>query len=104
MAHPDNLSPIERGIAQTELLYRECFRMADRLVMGDGGAQDFASTEAREKSQALIPLIALDIKQSVQQLINIHRAPQRDVDEAQDSGDTIIAALKKRNDRAVGPV
>lgn len=100
MVHPDNVSQTDRGVAQTEALFRECLRMANRLVMDEGGSADFHSKEAMEKSQALVPLVALDIKQSVMNFINIHRAPQRDVDEAQDSGDALIAALKKRNDLA----
>lgn len=100
MVHPDNKTPIDRAIVQTERLLRECFRMATRLVMEESGADSFESREAKEKSQALIPIVALDIKSSVQQFIGIEQVPQNRVDESQDSADRIILALKMRNDLA----
>lgn len=99
MSHPDDLTPIDRAIAQTERLMHECFRMATRLVMSDSGAADFESREARERAQAFIPLLAMDIKSNVQNLVNLDETPPRHLEKAQESVDEIISAMKKRNDQ-----
>ena len=99
MAHPDDVSPLERAINQMERLYQESFRMADRLIM-KGGADDFQSVEAREKSLALVPLVALDIKNHLQQCLNLDEVPPRHLEKAQESTDEIIAIMKKKNDEA----
>jgi len=98
--HPDNMSPIEKGIIQMEQLFRECFRMAERLMKEEGRTDSFETTEARERSQAIMPLIAMDIKNQIIQMVGIEHAPQNRVDESQASHEAILKALKARNDQA----
>lgn len=100
MAHPDDVSALDRALDQMEQVYHECFRMATRLVTHDGGLDSFESREAREKCEALIPIVALDIKQHLQNLLNLDEVPERHLLKAQESADQIIAKMKKRNDAA----
>ena len=95
MAHPDNETAIERAIGQTEKLYVECFRMAERIMAPSGA--DFETREAREKYQAFIPLVALDIKNSMSNFVGMEQVPQSRIDESQSSLESILDVLRKRN-------
>lgn len=99
--HPEDTPREVVFVRQVEAHWRECLRMARRLIAEAVPHADWESEGAKERIESISPLIADSISRQLGNTsLMIQQASPKRMDEIAEGNDRVTGAMKTANDAA----